>query len=93
MFKKCFCILMCMLILACGVSFCITAADNALPFLVASDLHYSPLPSTAPNNFPGEKYYCADRSGNLLSESYAVLQEFLRQAAESDAGICCCAAI
>ena len=85
MFKKCFCILMCAVILACGVSFCIAADDDAVPFLVASDLHYKPKPAKAPNNFPGDKYYCADKSANLLAESYAVLQAFLRQAAESDA--------
>ena len=87
MLKKCFCILLCVVILSGGVSFCIAAADDALPFLVATDLHYKPMPAEALNNFPGDKYYCADTSANLLSESYAVLQAFLRQAAESDAGI------
>ncbi len=86
MLKKLLCILLSVLILASGVSFCIAAEDDALPFLVATDLHYKPMPQKVPNNFPGDKYYCsAGYSPSLLWESYAVLQEFLRQAAESDA--------
>lgn len=87
MCKRWLCVLMSVLILSGCVSFCIAAKDDALPFLVASDLHYKPMPQKVPNNFPGDKYYCsAGYSPSLLSESYAVLQEFLRQAAESDAG-------
>lgn len=86
MFKKLLCVLLCAVVLASGISFCITAKDDALPFLVATDLHYKPMPQKVPDNFPGDKYYCAaGYSPSLLSESYAVLQEFLRQAAESDA--------
>ena len=86
MFKKWLCVLLCAVLLVSGFSFCISASEDALPFLVASDLHYKPMPQKAPNNFPGEKYYCsAGYSPSLLSESYAVLQEFLRQASESDA--------
>ena len=86
MLKKLLCVFLCAAILAGGVSLCAAGEDGALPFLVATDLHYKPKPQTAPVNFPGDKYYCADTSANLLSESYAVLREFLRQAAESDAG-------
>ena len=86
MFRKCLCVLLCAVLLVSGVSFCIEAADDALPFLVASDLHYKPAPSRVPDNFPGDKYYCAaGYSPSLLAESYAVMQEFLRQAAASDA--------
>lgn len=86
MFKRWLSVLLCAVILLSGVSFCIAAKDDALPFVVASDLHYKPMPQKVPNNFPGDKYYCsAGYSPSLLSESYAVLQEFLRQAAESDA--------
>ena len=87
MFKRWLSVLLCALFLLSGISFCIAAKDDALPFLVASDLHYKPMPKKVPNNFPGDKYYCsAGYSPSLLSESYAVLQEFLRQAAETDAG-------
>ena len=86
MFKKILSVLLCVVILVGSVSLCIAAKDDALPFLVASDLHYKPMPMKVPNNFPGDKYYCsAGYSPSLLSESYAVLQEFLRQAAASDA--------
>ena len=86
MLKKWLCILLCAVIVLSGVSFCIAAADESLPFIVASDLHYKPMPKKVPNNFPGDKYYCASGySPCLLAESYAVTQEFLRQAAASDA--------
>ena len=86
MFKKMICMLLCAAIMASGISLCAAAENDALPFLVATDLHYKPMPQKVPNNFPGDKYYCsAGYSPSLLSESYAVLQAFLRQAAASDA--------
>ena len=82
MLKRWLCVLLSIVTLVSAFSFCIAAKDDALPFLVASDLHYKPMPKKVPNNFPGDKYYCsAGYSPSLLSESYAVLQEFLRQAA------------
>ena len=85
MLKKWLCAALCVLITVSAVSFCIAAKDDTLPFLAASDLHYKPAPAQVPVHYPGDKYYCADKSANLLSESYAVLQAFLREAADSDA--------
>lgn len=85
MLKKWLCAVLCVLITVSAVSFCIAAKEDTLPFLAASDLHYKPAPAQVPVHYSGDKYYCADKSANLLSESYAVLQAFLREAADSDA--------
>ena len=85
MCKKLVCVFLSILLILSAFAFCISAADDSLSFIVASDTHFRPAPKTVPVNFPGSKYYCADKTPNLLSESYAITREFLRQAAESDA--------
>ena len=51
MFKRWMSVLLCTVILLSGVSFCIAAKDDALPLLVASDLHYKPMPQKVPNYY------------------------------------------
>ena len=85
MCKKILCVLLSAVLLLSSLAICISAADDSMPFIVTSDTHFRPKPQTVPVNFPGSKYYCADKSPNLIPESYAIMQEFLRQAAASDA--------
>ena len=87
MLKKWISILLCTTLLIATVSFCICAENDELPLLITSDLHYMPTPSQAQNNFPGSKYYCASDSTNLCVESEAIVKQFLRQAAQSEAQI------
>lgn len=83
--KKLLCVILSAVLILSAFAFCISAEDDSLSFIVTSDTHFRPAPKTVPVNFPDSKYYCADKSPNLLPESYAIMQEFLRQAAESDA--------
>ena len=86
MLKKWICVLLCFVLTVTTVSFCIGAENDELPFIVASDLHYFNTPYSVSNNFPGEKYYTADKESTLMcAESNAIVREFLRQAAQSDA--------
>ena len=83
--KKIFSVILCVLVLLTSVAFCITAADDSLSFVVATDLHYVKTPSIASVNFPDEKYYCADTTHTMTSISKAIIKQFLREVEASDA--------
>ena len=86
MIKKWICVCLCIVLTVTAVSFCIKAQNDELSFIVTSDLHYDNTPDAVSNNFPGEKYYTADKeSVIMLAETNAIVRQFLRQAAQSDA--------
>ena len=61
----------------------VTAADDKLNFVVASDIHIDGCRDTLPVYFPeNELYFHANGSGNLYDEAPGLLKTFLKEAAE-----------
>ena len=85
MFRKTLCVLLSLLMLMSAFTLAVSAGEDALSFIVATDVHFRPKPKTAPVNFPGTEYYTADSSSNMIAESYAVMRQFLKEAAATDA--------
>ena len=85
MMKKWISLLLCAALLLQGMVLYAFAEDDALPFIVATDLHFVPTPSATSVTFPGDKYYCADNANTLVTESGAIIRQFLREAAQSEA--------
>ncbi len=83
--KRLVSILLCALLLIGCLTTAISAAGDSVPFIVATDLHYSSPPQEVTVNHPGVKYYCAGDESTLTSESNAIIRQFLREAAASDA--------
>lgn len=85
MMKKLLSVLLCVVVLLTTVAFCISAEEEeTFSAIVTSDIHYLPMPGTVPNLYPGEKYYTASDGNNLLTESRAIVKQWLRQAEERE---------
>ena len=83
--KRVLSILLCVSLLIGCLATAISAADDSVNFIVATDLHYIPTPKQTYVRFPGEKYYCADKEATLTSESCAIIRQFLRESEATDA--------
>lgn len=68
-----------------AIGFTASAADDATKFFVASDLHYNiPSEELVPVIEGDEIYWYANRRAAMEEESSFIIDEFLKQCAESD---------
>lgn len=72
------------LIGAISVGFTVFAADEELKIAIASDLHYNVPRETLEGDIDHEIYWYANRRAAMEDESGFIIDEMLRQVAESD---------
>lgn len=72
------------LIGAISVGFTVFAADEELKIAIASDLHYNEPRETLEGDIDHEIYWYANRRAAMEDESGFIIDEMLRQVAESD---------
>ena len=72
------------LIGAISVGFTVFAADEELNIAIASDLHYNEPRETLEGDIDHEIYWYANRRAAMEDESGFIIDEMLRQVAESD---------
>jgi len=84
--KKAVSVILTVVMLLSMLSLCASAAGKGnVSLILASDIHYTPAPSSLPTVNSSELYFYATAKGNLYPESAAIFDAFLAQAAASDA--------
>ena len=73
-----------LLVTSLTVGFTAFAAEDEMSFAVASDLHYNVPREVLENDIDHEIYWYANRRAAMEDESGFIIDEMLRQVAESD---------